>query len=534
MEENLHNDQLERFFRKELGELEDTPQTDFWDELADKIPPKPKKKRGFIIPFWQYGIAASIAGILVFSVWQWFNYNNEMNQMANTIEKQNQNIENLTNKIDGLESISDNTPTNKGLTTTENENKLPTNEIDTNENQLIANKNTKTDKPTLTNKQHQPIKEQETNLALNEGSVSNNDNKFSSKNGGNTNKPPSQKFNKVAPTKNKLDENQQLAANTNNETIELEGFEKIDRIEPTLIAQNDLPLNLIPIRGLLNPVPLETQPSYLDENLLDIVALTTSTEVFKKPGTSKGFFTGLRFAPTIAHRVVRHPDKVIKRKIDEKEKIGFDYSLGLEVGYSFNENWSIISGVGYTVENQFLRHKKPLSVNYSQTQGLSTLSSYGDITIGAELPLENTNGIPPNHLDFDADLKGNIKVEFVNIPLLAEYRFGWKKFRIALKTGFALESIARISVNIKQLEDKNEGNQQLAFSKDEPHQINEPPKNVHFNWIVGAGLYYAVNNKLNIYIEPYAKGGLTPAFKGKETKTYPYSFALNTGFRWYL
>jgi|GEM_PF-1844658 len=541
MKEDLHNDQLEQFFRKELVELEDAPSGDFWANLENKIPEKPSKIKGAILPFWRYGVAASIIGVLIFSVWQWVLYEKEMTQMANTIEQQNQNIEDLTNKIDDFEknvtiefeqdeeAIGGTTnPSKKDFLLAEdvdennkpiNENKnlqtKTTNDVNKLDTEFVVDKQTTAKKLLAVDSKH---KKQVSDKLTEDGQTKNIDKNAIYKDG----------FNKTIKNKGEY-----LVNNSDN--FSLQKVEKpvalIDKIGTAAFEQESMAAIITPIDRLPLKEPISIEPTnYLEHELFDLVALTTSHEVVRKPGVGKGFFVGARVAPTLAHRFIKHNDKSEKKKINEKEKLGFDYSLGAEIGYTFNKNWSIISGIGYTVENQPLRGKHHFPIKEDGGSSYSTLSSYGPINVNASFITSDNAMLPQN---IASDVKGKIKVEFVNIPLLAEYRFGWKKFRLAVKSGFAAETIARISVNFDEIGD-TENDQYSLASIQNADKVHYPSKKIHFNWIVGAGMYYALTDRLNIYVEPYLKGSLTPAFKNDKVKTYPYSLAVNTGFRFYL
>ena len=97
MNKNLHDDQFEEFFRNKLNEFDDSPTSDMWDRIDGVIPPKPKP--AIVKYFTPISIAASF--LLVVGLWAAVaQYRTQNEALSKKLEKAEQKIETLTNKVE--------------------------------------------------------------------------------------------------------------------------------------------------------------------------------------------------------------------------------------------------------------------------------------------------------------------------------------------------------------------------------------------------------------------------------------------------
>ncbi len=147
----------------------------------------------------------------------------------------------------------------------------------------------------------------------------------------------------------------------------------------------------------------------------------------------------------------------------------FSYSNGFSVGYAFNSHFSISSGLLY--ERLAVRSNSVLITEDSSATSKNTLSTYSlsNSSTNSSLPsppngtfgpaiVANTNvsslylqTTPSNLKVYQVNYESQLVMEYIKIPLLAQYRYQWKKigfaFELGLENNILLNSTTKVYVH---------------------------------------------------------------------------------------
>ncbi len=104
MDENLHNDNLERFFKENLERYSPTPSSDFWARMEPAIPPKPSAWRGFSQKYLKWvGLGLLLLTLAILLVF-WQKDRQRIEQLSKQIAIAQQQVEQLSKGQTGVES----------------------------------------------------------------------------------------------------------------------------------------------------------------------------------------------------------------------------------------------------------------------------------------------------------------------------------------------------------------------------------------------------------------------------------------------
>ncbi len=96
MNKDLPEDNLEKFFQRELEDYGDEPSGDFWDKMEEKIPDKPNRFRAIYYRNW-LSVAAALL-LFIFS-FVFYNYNKKLNHLAEKNKSQQEIIDQLKEEL---------------------------------------------------------------------------------------------------------------------------------------------------------------------------------------------------------------------------------------------------------------------------------------------------------------------------------------------------------------------------------------------------------------------------------------------------
>lgn len=200
---------------------------------------------------------------------------------------------------------------------------------------------------------------------------------------------------------------------------------------------------------------------------------------------------------------------------NDREKALFSFTAGINVLYSLNNNWSIVTGVSYT------RNARSMSVPAIYAQMNSSNQMYFEYSTSngvIEVPLDDShNSMHPGD-SIMTESKAYQYLKSVSIPVLIRYSIKKSKSTFyaegGISTSFLVQSKAKMRIDDY-----------------EPTVINKNNglKTTSFGYIAGIGAEHHFNPNLNFFIGPVFRGSFTSITKNSAVNTYPYSIGINVG-----
>ncbi len=476
------NDNLENFFLDRVHDYQEDPGDGMWDRLEPKIPPRPGSIRR---PNFYWASGAVAACLILFLGVSVFQNSNTLNTVAAELENNNNAVKELNDKID----LFQNAVANKNIDT----------ELDIKSNNkkdrdlIIAQiENKKGNKITLPiNSNATEFVEEKNNIAANNSTIIGNINS-----------------NNVAATKN------------------------IEPI-PTVNKINDLPV--IVELELIERVAIAEINSEAIGNVNKPFEIQTG---FPAPSQGrKGWFVGLSVQPQITARITSFQNEEMARKVKSEETFKCSKNIGMRVGYDFNDNWSLYSGLRYEERNSDIHYNDVLEYSSEHEVEMSSggfASKYNkDLDIMAmsdvkmELEVTRASNIEMSlGTAIPFEMETSYRERELEIPVVAQYTFGNdSKWNISAKMGIVGD------INLSEnLGERNFKTTLEGVNINEIHAFqNSSASTFSMDYLVGAGVSYNANDKLNIFIEPTFEAGLHKPTTTEIGKKYPYTVGLETG-----
>lgn len=206
------------------------------------------------------------------------------------------------------------------------------------------------------------------------------------------------------------------------------------------------------------------------------------------------------------------------------------YAGGINVGYKLTERLKVYSGVVYSEigqvasdvyinENQS-RANEYLEINTSMGNIETNTSSYNLVNSVSEEMVAPSDNLSTDwaYLSNSINSKVYQYIEFVEVPLLLKYKLIDRRLDMHLLGGMSTSFVV--------------GNQSLLEYDETKYEIGETEniQTVNYNSTVGLGVEYALNKKLSMSLEPTFKYALNSI--NTDYKVYPYSFAVFTGINY--
>lgn len=491
MDENLHKDNLEEFFKKSFEELDkqsakdwDTPSTQVWEGINKGINPVSGASL-FSLTWTKISVAAAIS-ILLISIGVLVNQNanlsDQLNEQAAVIEKLQEAV---------IEDTVENNIVTKEATTA-----------------IIDENISDNDNPNLTHNQFlsrqdyskQSKKIEENNLLITE-----------------TNAPAT-----IAAETTKEDENNPNQIENNPESSK--EVEEDKAIIAALAPLQD-------IKGtMLQPVSLVKE----DEVALDDFVL--------KSPRSKRFYLNVYASPNFTYR-----DFNMNRPfpgpgdIDiDAEKGSYSIEWGAKIGMDVSRRWSVETGLSfyrikhkskftkafpYMMDNELPESQGELESVYA----LSVPASYGNSEVDVSIYRPESQNIPEGTL-LDVTLRNKQDLKFVSIPLLLTYQLSNGQIALGVKGGLAWNKLNKNDI-ISDAEANLEG---LRARVKDHHRMPRPIKKNSVDYILGFEANYQINSQWSVEVEPTYRKSLKPVVDNDFFDTTPYAFGLNAGVNYHF
>jgi hypothetical protein len=203
-----------------------------------------------------------------------------------------------------------------------------------------------------------------------------------------------------------------------------------------------------------------------------------------------------------------------KTYFNKKEKPDFTFAAGVSGGSGITDNIILRSGIFYS--RYSLKFK-------TEAIYLLNTSPDGNLVYTSSGPV-NLQLISSDSLSNESLLKSSLNFSYLNIPLIIELHF-WNNYFINLGLNFNL----LVGQNMNWQAENYDGNFSNATSK--------PIRGLKSNsisMILGLGTEKPVSHNLSIIVNPTLKVNLSSINNKAPVKSYPYSWGLNAGLRYYF
>jgi hypothetical protein len=241
-------------------------------------------------------------------------------------------------------------------------------------------------------------------------------------------------------------------------------------------------------------------------------------------------------SPTLSYRtVVENPEIASNPEIQQNlpdESSLLAYSSGLGVGYEVFKNFKIRSGLYYSQIGQRLNNVTVSQNSYTLkgTQGYHQVpNSWGNVElmsdkIQPETP-EDLNEYGPVTMDvtdeFSLDNTLTQRLEFLKVPLMMELRVLDTKIGLDIIGGFNANFLINNGVYMATQESNQYVGETTGLEK------------VNYSSVLGFGFNYDISDNTKFFIQPMFDYYLHTVIE-ENTRVYPYSFNLFTGFSVYF
>ncbi|MEZ4888293.1 MAG: hypothetical protein R3E32_26420 [Chitinophagales bacterium] len=246
------------------------------------------------------------------------------------------------------------------------------------------------------------------------------------------------------------------------------------------------------------------------------------------------------FAPARSFRTIKStiPNDNMVKKINEQEKPQLSFETGIEVAYQFKTNWHLKSGVNYRQVNQVAVYKPklqyrpdaPKEVHNGKPRFIYNYSIPGSYGLNeVEFGLEDFNNITDGE-SFDLEVKNDQTFNWMRVPLLVQHDLGKGRLQGNIMGGLAANFLLKEKQNFNTVKSMDNRFRHHDTRPNKPLP-QEKITNSYFEYVLGVGLSYQINDHLQLFVTPTYSAALAPVYKNKVLKTYPFSLSGNIGVR---
>lgn len=199
---------------------------------------------------------------------------------------------------------------------------------------------------------------------------------------------------------------------------------------------------------------------------------------------------------------------------NRKEKADFTFSTGISGGFGISRNIVLCSGIFYS--------KYSLKFKTEAIHLLNTGSVWNFIYTSSG-PV-NLMLLSSDSLTDESFIKSSLNFLYLNIPLIAELHF---------KNNYFLDAGVNFNMLVGQNMNWEAENYDGDFSNTFGDSIDGLEKG-SISIIIGLGTIKTINHNLSLIINPSLRICLSSINNSAPVKSYPYSWGLNAGLRYYF
>jgi hypothetical protein len=276
---------------------------------------------------------------------------------------------------------------------------------------------------------------------------------------------------------------------------------------------------ITPIQSI-NPISDQSKHFIIDKPEANYSLVSPGTSDFPgKQRRPKHFFIEGFLSPEFSYRALTSnpaysvPDYNIAY-FNKTESPDISFSAGISGGLQVSEKLMLKTGTFYSRYSYRLK---------TEAFYITKASTGGDFIYTSSGPV-NLSLISSDSVSNESIIKSSIDISYINIPLTAEVRF---RYNIFLALGLNLNLLAWQNMNW-QAEDYD-GN----FSE----TTADPIDGLEFGNIsisLGLGKEKHITRQLSLLINPSLRINLTSLSNTSPVKSFPYSWGLNAGLRYYF
>ncbi len=526
MDKNLHDDNLEDFFRKELNKLDESPPDDIWDDIEMVIQPVATPSNSRLLWYrWASVAALLLIGLVAYTFI--YQKNNTIEMFSQKLEEQSKIIDSLQKEIEAS-NVQKNEPSKYHL-----------DKKNTITEQRVENIITPTPRPTISKKtithsskieqkkKERLLKNVPYNNTVRSSSLKNNPIKKLTSSIVSTPSPPT-----IKVTTPFVKQQKKPSPFVREKPL-------LTTIDSSVIIPAILPIDFLPTSGIT--VIKNNQPT---------LPIYPTIYSFKAP--HKTVSIGIYTAPIFTYRTIQEKETKRRKKykdLDDIEEGNISMQLGLKAELSLGRHWAIQSGVNY---NSLRLQSKSKNTNIEYTQQGEQAEGDDTFTNTYSTRIETSYGV--QEIEFTSIRKQrdeipegtkipiSIQVEntsqHLGIPLIAKYYFGNQRFRVALKGGLQTNFLLKTKTQLTAFRVNRNGVNHRSSKTKTRTETNT--KNVSLDYIAGVDLSLLLNEKLTLNFEPTYQQGITSIYeyekidRSKFLSTKNYALGLQMGLKYHF
>ena len=197
----------------------------------------------------------------------------------------------------------------------------------------------------------------------------------------------------------------------------------------------------------------------------------------------------------------------------ESTSAGVSYSLGLNFGMRLNEKWVLQSGVQYAYKSASTNSTTYLRSNYDEKIKPTLKNNM------------STEAVNFSNASFTQEYDLLNSFEFATIPVKAGYLLIDRKVGLMLTAGVGADIF--LSNTISENNDRLDDVKMSSGSE-------SPFRDVNFNGLVGAELFYQISKQYHLTLEPNYSIALSPLTKShSDFRSNPQTFGITAGLKYY-
>jgi|GEM_PF-5231938 len=558
MEKRFHKDKLEEYFRKSLAGLGETPSTEAWDVPSDKvweniessIPTVGLSPREAAINKLRWFLAL-IALLLLFISYQLYTYHKKLDAIASQVRENTAVVEALQRERNAEEAAA----TKLGFRKKKGEaNAMPlVEDVEKISAEKLNSAGTGEGFDGTVNRRKKKAG------IVPQLSVQGMLNDFPEKNSIQKNVASDRRHSEVANSfkpqnqpviagfgKNKGKSN---SKNWNNQATKVLG----EGMTPNAIAENPngkdfqnlSHLNQIAPSAAMAPLELKTiflvpnKPPLGNRSIPDYGISAEKKENIHPERLSLGVY----FSPAYSYRSLTSKVSGATQSFDEEASGKLSYNLGIQLGYDLTRRWTLLSGLNYHNLNQTSLHRIGLRYtrvggsieggNFVNTYDAELKTSLGDAKVEIRIADGTPNAAIPEGRPIPILLRARQHLEYLGIPLLAEFRLWGNKFAFTIKGGFVGNFLVQRGLEITAVTPLSD---RLIHRRTDikSERILRQLKDFTLDVQLGVGLYFGLFKNVQLFFEPTYQRNLRPVFENQRFKTNTFTWAINSGLRFHF
>ncbi len=197
----------------------------------------------------------------------------------------------------------------------------------------------------------------------------------------------------------------------------------------------------------------------------------------------------------------------------ENTSAGVSYSLGLNFGMRLNKKWVLQSGVQYAYKSASTNSTTYLRNNYDERIKPALTNA------------TNTEALNFSNASFTQEYDLLNSFEFATIPVKAGYLLVDRKVGLMLTAGVGADIF--LSNTLSENNDRLDDVRMTSGSE-------SPFRDVNFNGLVGAELFYKISRQYHLTLEPNYSIALSPITKSQsDFRSHPQTFGITAGLKYY-